>query len=109
MPLQTLWSFPQTDRKLRTAPRRQHCAAQDALEQEKEKRISFSPSPCRLFIFFIIIWSVYMSIQTLLPSAASWTGLDDTRRIPRLLKGCGLGGVTVQKALSVRQRVKKPA
>lgn len=86
-----------SDRKLRTASRRQHCAAQEAREQEKRGGNFLFPFP----LWFVYLFDVYKSIQTLL-SAASRTALGDTRRITTSLKGVwAWGGVTVQKSLSI--------
>lgn len=86
-----------SDRKLRTASRRQHCAAQEAREQEKRGGNFLFPFP---------LWFVYLFDLSTSPSRLSSRQLLGQRWVthvasPRLLKGCGHGGVTVQKSLSI--------
>lgn len=88
-----------SDRKLRTASRRQHCAAQEAREQEKRGGNFLFPFP---------LWFVYLFDLSTSPSRLSSRQLLGQRWVthvasPRLLKGCGHGGGggTVQKSLSI--------
>lgn len=73
--------------KMRTTPRWRANTAQCKMlaKRKEQKGISFffsPPPPGRSLIY----WPFYTSILDVTPPAASWTGLDDTRRVPRLSK-----------------------
>lgn len=95
-----------SDRKLRTASRRQHCAAQEAREQEKRGGNFLFPFP---------LWFVYLFDLSTSPSRLSSRQLLGQRWVthvasPRLLKGCGHGGGhSTEIAINLRQRVNTPA
>lgn len=98
MPLQMLWSSPRMDRKCAPLPGGVANNAQRKMlgKRKRQKGISYSPSPCRLIILFAYLY-VHLDSP---PTAGAWTGLDDTRPIPRLLKE-SRHGVNVQKLLSL--------
>lgn len=92
MPLQTPWSSPAG--RLKNAHRSPdvsptlRSARRSGWGKKKTEGISFPPSPCRL-----IIDLAYLCVHPdSPPPAGAWIGLDDTRRIPRLLKGSRHGG-----------------
>lgn len=99
-----LWSFPQIE-NCAPLPVANTAQRKRLGNRKSEEGISFSPSP----VVCLFIWPVYKSIQTLL-SAASRTGLGDTRRITTSLKGVwAWGGHSTEIAINLRQRVNTPA
>lgn len=90
-----LWSFPQIE-NCAPLPVANTAQRKRLGNRKSEEGISFSPSPSGLFIYLMSTSPSRLSSRQLL--GQRWVTHVAS---PRLLKGCGHGGVTVQKSLSI--------